>query len=231
MSDDRCTNSRADNVAGLFCAFSFALSGLAIARQPGLLAPVGDPPRARRRPDDRRTPHARRCRSDRGHTRLLRGHDRLDHNRQRAVLSPCLATLNAGYVGTLLEQYLENPEAVDPGVASTVRKRGQRRPLGAARALQADRDALQDGQRWHAEPVTASGHASSPVPEAPRDGDPAGSRRRCPRTGSLLGRGRSCDGAREGDPYARASRSARSTRSARSRRAIRRLEPETSTLR
>ena len=31
---------RADMVAGLFCAFSFALSGLAIARQPGLLALV-----------------------------------------------------------------------------------------------------------------------------------------------------------------------------------------------
>ncbi len=40
MSNDSVHQNRADNVAGLFCAFSFALSGLAIARQPGLLAPV-----------------------------------------------------------------------------------------------------------------------------------------------------------------------------------------------
>ena len=31
---------RADTVAGFLCAFSFALSGIAIARDPGLLAPV-----------------------------------------------------------------------------------------------------------------------------------------------------------------------------------------------
>jgi len=31
---------RADTVAGFLCAFSFALSGLAIALKPGLLAPV-----------------------------------------------------------------------------------------------------------------------------------------------------------------------------------------------
>jgi hypothetical protein len=30
----------ADTVAGFLCAFSFALSGLAIVRNPGLLAPV-----------------------------------------------------------------------------------------------------------------------------------------------------------------------------------------------
>ncbi|MDQ3121535.1 MAG: hypothetical protein M3Q59_03235 [Actinomycetota bacterium] len=40
VSNDSVHQNRADNVAGLFCAFSFALSGLAIARQPGLLAPV-----------------------------------------------------------------------------------------------------------------------------------------------------------------------------------------------
>ena len=31
---------RADTVAGFMCAFSFALSGIAIARTPGLLAPA-----------------------------------------------------------------------------------------------------------------------------------------------------------------------------------------------
>lgn len=31
---------RADTVAGFLCAFSLALSGLALARTPGLLAPV-----------------------------------------------------------------------------------------------------------------------------------------------------------------------------------------------
>jgi hypothetical protein len=31
---------RADRVAGFLCAFSLALSGIAIARTPGLLAPV-----------------------------------------------------------------------------------------------------------------------------------------------------------------------------------------------
>ncbi|MBA3376913.1 MAG: hypothetical protein ACR2M2_07055 [Gaiellaceae bacterium] len=40
MSNYSVHQNRADMVAGLFCAFSFALSGLAIARQPGLLAPV-----------------------------------------------------------------------------------------------------------------------------------------------------------------------------------------------
>ena len=33
-------NRRADRVAGFLCAFSFALAGIAIARTPGLLAPV-----------------------------------------------------------------------------------------------------------------------------------------------------------------------------------------------
>jgi len=40
VSDYSVNQSRADMVAGLFCAFSFALSGLAIALKPGLLAPV-----------------------------------------------------------------------------------------------------------------------------------------------------------------------------------------------
>jgi hypothetical protein len=31
---------RADTVAGFLCAFSFAMSGIALARTPGLLAPV-----------------------------------------------------------------------------------------------------------------------------------------------------------------------------------------------
>ncbi|MGH3133187.1 MAG: hypothetical protein ACRDNY_05520 [Gaiellaceae bacterium] len=31
---------RADRVAGFLCAFSLALSGIALARQPGLLAPA-----------------------------------------------------------------------------------------------------------------------------------------------------------------------------------------------
>jgi hypothetical protein len=31
---------RSDRVAGFLCAFSFALSGIAIARSPGLLAPA-----------------------------------------------------------------------------------------------------------------------------------------------------------------------------------------------
>jgi len=31
---------RSDRVAGFLCAFSFALSGLALARSPGLLAPA-----------------------------------------------------------------------------------------------------------------------------------------------------------------------------------------------
>jgi ABC-type Mn2+/Zn2+ transport system permease subunit len=31
---------QADRVAGFLCAFSFALSGIALARNPGLLAPV-----------------------------------------------------------------------------------------------------------------------------------------------------------------------------------------------
>ena len=32
--------SRADTIAGFLCAFSLALSGIAIVRDPGLLAPV-----------------------------------------------------------------------------------------------------------------------------------------------------------------------------------------------
>jgi len=31
---------RSDRVAGFLCAFSFALSGIAVARSPGLLAPA-----------------------------------------------------------------------------------------------------------------------------------------------------------------------------------------------
>ena len=34
------SNRRADRVAGFLCAFSFTLSGIAIARTPGLLAPA-----------------------------------------------------------------------------------------------------------------------------------------------------------------------------------------------
>ena len=34
------SHRRADTVAGFLCAFSFALSGIALARTPGLLAPA-----------------------------------------------------------------------------------------------------------------------------------------------------------------------------------------------
>ncbi len=40
MSTYSVHQRRADTVAGFLCAFSFALSGLAIALKPGLLAPV-----------------------------------------------------------------------------------------------------------------------------------------------------------------------------------------------
>ena len=34
------SHRRSDTVAGFLCAFSFALSGIALVRQPGLLAPT-----------------------------------------------------------------------------------------------------------------------------------------------------------------------------------------------
>ena len=40
MSSYSVHQRRADMVAGFLCAFSFVLAGLAIARQPGLLAPA-----------------------------------------------------------------------------------------------------------------------------------------------------------------------------------------------
>lgn len=40
MSSYSVHQRRADMVAGFLCAFSFVLAGLAIARQPGVLAPA-----------------------------------------------------------------------------------------------------------------------------------------------------------------------------------------------
>ena len=85
--------------------------------------------------------------------------------------------LNAGYVGQLLEQYLENPEAVDPAWRSVFERGDDDRPRGAARASSGSWEVASPSRRRNGDrrcvadvapvPTRAPVAAGSPLAAAP----------------------------------------------------------------
>ena len=119
--------------------------------------------------------------------------------------------LNAGYASALLEQYLENPEAVPRGVAGAVRERGERARRDPSRSRAAGRAAAGGRQRPRRARRGAAASAASAASPSPRPRRPRPRRRR--RTRQLLRGRRGRDGARQGPPHARApGRAARPAR-------------------
>ena len=149
---------RADRVAGFLCAFSFALAGHRDRPDPGPAGAGRDPRRTGRRADDAGAPDARRrsrsssprSPSSSGCSSRSRRTTR-STNRPRAPIRTrwprhlALRPERGVRRAQLLEQYLENPEAVDPawrelfergddaslapsaGLGRSARPRGERR--------------------------------------------------------------------------------------------------------